>query len=723
MALIGKIRKNSWLLIVLIGLGLGGFVIMDMFSGQQSIFGSQQSVMGEIDGKVVDINEFNRAEGILYAGGSGNNTYGNRSSLWNYFVEEAIVSSEADALGLGVSKKELLDLEFGSNDRLSPVVKARYSNPQNPNAVDREQLNQIKGILDGGKTQMKTMIETGQLNPNFPYYWKYQEGEITKDRLQSKLINMVEKSMYTPNWMAEMIGNNQNAKVDFNYVQIPFDKIDDADVALADADYQKYLDQNIAKYTRDEETRKVEYVEFKVTPSKADSTKLQQQITDLKEGFASTDDDSIFVQNNFGSISQFWMNGDALNDAIAETVFQMPVGSVYGPYLDGNSFKAVKILDRQMIPDSAKSRHILISATDAASFAAATKTIDSLKTLLLNGAEFDTLAAKFSQDPGSAQNGGFYDYVPVNQFVPEFNDIIFYSGNIGSLYSVRTQFGVHLIEPMGRKGDSNPMVRVAYISQNIEPSEETQELVQEDAIAFLDANPTMESMIKSATEQGFVIETSPSLTRNDFAVGSLGAGNTSREIVRWAFNNDPNNPGAEVGSVSPQVYGFQDPAQYFTNKYVVVGLKNTQEAGVPSVASIKDEIELEVLNMKKGETIIAQLEGKTDLNAIAGQYSAKVDTAKSIAFSGAFIPNVGNEPAVVASALNLDINTTSAPIVGNNGVYVVMPTYKPTAGTVANIPQLRQNEQNSARAQVRARLIQAMRKRADVEDKDRKSVV
>jgi peptidyl-prolyl cis-trans isomerase D len=716
MALIGKIRKNSWLLIVLIGLGLGGFVIMDMFSGQQSIFGSQQSVMGEIDGKVVDINEFNRAEGILYAGGSGNNTYGNRSSLWNYFVEEAIVSSEADALGLGVSKKELLDLEFGSNDRLSPVVKARYSNPQNPNAVDREQLNQIKGILDGGKTQMKTMIETGQLNPNFPYYWKYQEGEITKDRLQSKLINMVEKSMYTPNWMAEMIGNNQNAKVDFNYVQIPFDKIDDADVALADADYQKYLDQNIAKYTRDEETRKVEYVEFKVTPSKADSTKLQQQITDLKDGFASTDDDSIFVQNNFGSIRQFWMNGDALNDAIAETVFQMPVGSVYGPYLDGNSFKAVKILDRQMIPDSAKSRHILISATDAASFAAATKTIDSLKTLLLNGAEFDTLAAKFSQDPGSAQNGGFYDYVPVNQFVPEFNDIIFYSGNIGSLYSVRTQFGVHLIEPMGRKGDSNPMVRVAYISQNIEPSEETQELVQEDAIAFLDANPTMESMIKSATEQGFVIETSPSLTRNDFAVGSLGAGNTSREIVRWAFNNDPNNPGAEVGSVSPQVYGFQDPAQYFTNKYVVVGLKNTQEAGVPSVASIKDEIELEVLNMKKGETIIAQLEGKTDLNAIAGQYSAKVDTAKSIAFSGAFIPNVGNEPAVVASALNLDINTTSAPIVGNNGVYVVMPTYKPTAGTVANIPQLRQNEQNSARAQVRARLIQAMRKRADVED-------
>ena len=45
MALISKIRKNSWILIVLIGLGLGGFIIMDMTSGQQSIFGSQQFIV------------------------------------------------------------------------------------------------------------------------------------------------------------------------------------------------------------------------------------------------------------------------------------------------------------------------------------------------------------------------------------------------------------------------------------------------------------------------------------------------------------------------------------------------------------------------------------------------------------------------------------------------------------------------------------------------------
>ncbi|MCB0565892.1 MAG: SurA N-terminal domain-containing protein, partial [Phaeodactylibacter sp.] len=70
MALISKIRKNSWLLIVLIGLGLGGFIIMDMTSGQQSVFGSSQFTVGEIDGQKLDWNQFNRVEQVLY-GNSG----------------------------------------------------------------------------------------------------------------------------------------------------------------------------------------------------------------------------------------------------------------------------------------------------------------------------------------------------------------------------------------------------------------------------------------------------------------------------------------------------------------------------------------------------------------------------------------------------------------------------------------------------------------------------
>jgi len=50
------------------------------------------------------------------------------------------------------------------------------------------------------------------------------------------------------------------------------------------------------------------------------------------------------------------------------------------------------------------------------------------------------MATQFSQDPGSAANGGKYENIPPNQFVPEYGDVASF-GNIGQLYSVRTQYG------------------------------------------------------------------------------------------------------------------------------------------------------------------------------------------------------------------------------------------------------------------------------------------
>ena len=165
MALISKIRKNSWVLVVLIGLGLAGFIIMDMTSGQQSVFGSSQFTVGEIDGQKLDWNQFNRVEQVLY-GNSGGEVFSRRKQLWDYFVEEAVVQEEAEALGLGVSKAELLDLQFGTNP--SPVIRQRFTDP-NTRQINFQQLNQIK-----------TAIENGTFtDPQMRAFWSHQEKEIS----------------------------------------------------------------------------------------------------------------------------------------------------------------------------------------------------------------------------------------------------------------------------------------------------------------------------------------------------------------------------------------------------------------------------------------------------------------------------------------------------------------------------------------------------------------
>lgn len=695
MALISKIRKNSWLLVVLIGLGLAGFIIMDMTSGQQSVFGSSQFTVGEIEGQKLDWNQFNRVEQILY-GNSGGDVFSRREQLWNYFVEEAIMQEEAEALGLGVSKAELLELQFGNNP--SPVIRQRFTDPAT-RQINFQQLNQIK-----------TAIENGTFtDPQMRAFWSHQEKEIIKERLQSKLSGMVSKAIYTPTWMAEMGHQEQNAPIDLAYVKIPFDEIDNTEVTLSDEDYENYLNKNVARFRQDEEARKLEYVVFDILPTSKDSAALRDKIAGLMPEFETTDNDSAFVERNYGNISGIYLSKEELSPVIADTAMSLPVGAVYGPYLDQGSYKAMKILARATMADSADTRHILISADTPDKFTAARKTLDSLENLLLSGAAtFDSLAIKFSQDPGSASKGGKYENVTPNQFVPEYNDLLFITGEIGKYYKVRTSFGWHLIEVLSRSASTATRVKTAYLDERIVPSEDTQNDVYERVLAFVGSNRDLEALRKSAEAEGLEAETSNNLKKNDFAVGTLGASQASRDMIRWAFN-------AGKAEVSPEIYAFQDAVDYYTNKYVVAGLRSIQKAGVPAVENIKDEIEPLVLNEKKGELITQRIQGD-DLGAIAVNFGTQVDTASNVTFGATFLPQLGNEPKVIGRAFTMDQGQVSSPIVGNSGVYVLKVVRKTDVGQAANIPQLRRNISAPVRSQVAGRLMQAMKKNASIED-------
>jgi peptidyl-prolyl cis-trans isomerase D len=696
MALISKIRNNSWLLVVLIALGLIGFIVMDMTSGQQSVFGSSQFTLAKIEGQKVDWNQFNRVEQILYSGSTGD-VYGRRQYLWDFFVEEVLVQKEAEELGLGISKPELLDLQFGPNP--SRIIQERFADP-NTRQVNFQQLNEIRQSIENGTFT----------DPNMRSFWAQQEKEIIKERLQSKMSNMIAKAIYTPTWMAEMGNVEQNQRMDLAYVKIAFDEIDNTEVTLSDEDYQAYIKENAARFKQDEETRRIEYVVFDISPSAQDSALVREKIASLVPDFEAAQNDSTFVELNYGQISANYFTKDEVSEAMGDTLFSMPVGSVYGPYIDGNNYNAVKLLARESIADSADTRHILIQANTSADFERAKKMLDSLENLLLTrAATFDSLAAKFSQDPGSASNGGKYENVTPNQFVPEFNEVLFVTGQVGRLYQVRTSFGWHLIEILKRSSSRTDRVKIALIGDNIEPSDETQNETYDRVMTFIGQNRKLEQLRKSVeATQGLETELSASLRKNDFMVGALGTGQGARDMVRWAFN-------AKVGEVSPETYTFQDPQSYYTNKYVVAALRSVQKAGLPSVENIKDEIEGLVMNKKKGELIQSRIKS-TDLEAIAAQFNTTVDTARSVTFASSFVPNIGAEPALIGEVFLLEVGQTTKPVVGQSGVYVAKVLDKPALTPADNIPQLRRSIALPVRNQVTNQLIQAMKKNAEIDD-------
>jgi peptidyl-prolyl cis-trans isomerase D len=695
MALIGTIRKNGWILIVTMVLALGGFILMDVMSNTQRYSAADINSLGKINGQEIKRNEFDNYEKLIYSRSDANSTYQVRGQVWDYFTQEAIVSQEAKEIGLAVCREELVDLQFGNN--LSPIIADRFKG-------DDGQPN--RATLAG----IKNAIENGQFDdPTNRAYWAVQEKEIIKKRLEDKIVTLATKGLYTPSWQAEMAFKENNERLDFAMVSIPFDRVKDGEAPVSDADYKAFLDENPHLYDQAEESRIIGYTEFPVVPTTADTANSRLGVAELVDRFKAASNDSTFITANNGTIDLDYKMKAALPATMADTLLRLPIGTVIGPYIDGNEWKIAKIVDRKVIPDSVRARHILIRD---ANNPASGNTVDSLMNLLNTGkARFDSIAVKLSQDPGSGTKGGDLGWFGAGRMVPEFNEICFYKGEQGKLYKVATQFGWHIIEITGKKFiKSETGVKAAYVARRIEPSKTTQQAAKDKAVAFIQQVKTIADMTSVGGQQGMLIQSSPAMKASDYSIGSLGAGEDVRAVVRWAFEDKTTE-----GSVSREVFVFRDATGgYFDSKYVVAGLRAVIPKGAAKVATLKalPEADTKVKNRKRGEYMKEKIK-TNDLATLASQFNTKLDTIRGVNF----MQSQGGEPRVQGTVFSLPTGQVSQPIIGNNGVYVIAPiTAKSQSQVPTDLTNFRRQMASSAMVGIRANLIKSLLKKAETQD-------
>lgn len=691
------IRKNPVILIVSIGLAMAGFILMDMLTSGGPGGGADQAIIGKVNGERIDYRVFADTENVLY-GNSGQDVFSRRESLWNFFVDKIIVQDLADKLGLGVGKAELNEIQFGQN--LSPVIQRNFMNPDT-RQVDREQLNNVRQA-----------IENNQLPPDIRRFWAEQEREVIKDRLQAKMASMATKGMYTPTWQAEWIGRQGADRMDIAYVRIPFDAVADSEVTITDADLNAYLSENARKFHQDVEKRAVSYVAMDVRPTSEDSAALIKQLTDLVDAWQDTDNDTLFVENNYGFMDGAYFGKDAFTSDEADALFEIPVGSIHGPFIEGSQYMIVKLLDRKIIPDSVQSRHILIQAQDFAGVSQAQATLDSLKGLIESGkARFDSLAAQYGQD-ATRDKGGDLGFAAQGQMVKEFNDLIFYQAEPKKLYTITTQFGVHLVEVTDRKFIENePGIQIAMIAEPIIPSEATQRKMYQRALEIVRQYRTLNDLEKAAgSATDWTIEPSALFEENDFSLGILGQGSAAREIIRWAFGQK------STGSISPEVYQFDDEQLNYTNRYVIAGLSRISPAGNAKLANVRTEVEDAVRKEKKGAKIAELVAGQTDLEAIANRFGSEVDSAANITFNSSFIPGVGNEPSLIGAITSMSEGATSQPITGINGVYVARVTRKTITDSPPSVAQVKAQTRSQRGFRTANKFAEAIRHHAKIKD-------
>ena len=80
--------------------------------------------------------------------------------------------------------------------------------------------------------------------------------------------------------------------------------------------------------------------------------------------------------------------------------------------------------------------------------------LESYRQRVLKGEKMSDLAKLYSEDPGSAKNGGLYANVKRGMMVPEFENVAFSlkSGEISKVFE--TKYGFHFIQVVSNHGET-----------------------------------------------------------------------------------------------------------------------------------------------------------------------------------------------------------------------------------------------------------------------------
>ena len=131
------------------------------------------------------------------------------------------------------------------------------------------------------------------------------------------------------------------------------------------------------------------------------------------------------------------------------------IGFISEPLKSGAGFHILKVEDKRgpfvQYEDQWFSRHILLSPSAIRDEESTELEINAIRDRVLNGEKFADLAEEYSEDPGSAKQGGNLDWLGKDVLAPEFEKVMIDS-SIGIVSEVfQTQFGFHFLEVLEKR--------------------------------------------------------------------------------------------------------------------------------------------------------------------------------------------------------------------------------------------------------------------------------
>ena len=582
-----------------------------------------------------------------------------KDMVWNTYVQTKLIENETKKLGLTVTDAELQNvLTEGTNPML---MQTPFVNQQ----TGRFDVNALKKFLAEYKAQGQANPQLAKQYDTIYKYWTFIEKTLRQQLLAQKYQGLFAHCFLSNKVEAQMAFNDQNQESQIQLAALSYSSIDDNKVQISDADLKAKYDEVKGRFKQYVESRDIKYVDVQVKASATDRAALQKEFAGYSQALASATDASDVVRKSTSLVNYLGVpvSKDAYPYDIAQRLDSMAVGSTSKVFENNsdNTLNVIKLVSKQLLPDSVQYRQIQVVGATAEESA---KRADSIYNALKAGADFEVIAKKYGQTGEKTwlttrqyQSAPSLDH-NTKDYIMSLNTM-----SVNELKNVALSQGNLIVQVVDRKGMINKYV-AAVVKKNVTFSKDTYSAAYNKFSSFVSANLTADAIVKNAAKAGFNVQERKDVTTAEHNLAGI---RSTRDAMRWLFD-------AKKGDVSP-LYECGD-----NDHLLVVVLDNINNVGYRSLddAQVKEYVKGEVLKDKKAEMLMAKLNGVKSV-AAAKAKGANVSTVNQVTFAApVFVPATGaSEPALSgAVAATAKGKFCKLPVKGNAGVYVFEVTNK-----------------------------------------------
>ena len=696
MAVLGNLRKNSFVLIAVIGMALFAFVIAGVFDG--SGFQSQEPI-GKVNGEELSISDFRNQMDVLKKSYNFNDLQA-LTTAWDESVRIELLNQEINELGIGSSSDHL-----------------EYFLSQSPSFNSDERFINDAGLFDVNKFS-NFISELKEINPEAYFQWSNQENQFNNQIKANTYFNLISSGLNSTFFEGKKQYSTSNSNANISFVKIPYSSIPDSLVSVKNSEISKYIKDNPEDFEQ-ESTRSIDYVIFNESPSKKDQNDLRlrlenllnqkeeyNQVSKLNEvvpGFLTTSDLELFLSENSDiPYDSIYRPKGFFSSDHAQMIFNLDNNQTYGPYTDGEFLKYSKMIDKKR-NGNVRASHILVSyqgAQGASSEITRTKE-DARKeaSRILNLARtnpdsFSSYALEFSDGP-SKSNGGDLGFFQEGMMVKPFNDYVF-SNRVGRIGLVETDFGFHVIKVVAKED----VVLVGTIGLKNIPSDRTSDSIFNIASKFeIDLGKSID-INKTASDLDFEVKSLNSIGELDHDLPNM---ENQRRLVQWLFNED-----SSIGD-----YKRFDLSQ---GGFVIVQINDKQDKGLMPARLATLTVTPILKNQKKAEMIISENKKYTTLEDLSASNNLEIINVSALNQITPVVSQAGFEPKLVGTAFGLEIGQTSNLIEGETGVYLVKLNSLNSVEEIESYSAFENQLTSKLRTNLDFNIVQSLKKSADVVD-------